>query len=272
VIHRDPHLIRAVTLGRGLWERPLDVVPANDADLYLRDNALDIGRSPTRDAENPFDPKRQEHVFTGAGLKTDNDSFRLLPPFTGGFNKLPSTVDYTPAGKLDYIGFHDFKSVAPRHGADNRIFLEVNNRGPKTATNVKARLFFAAKDEGTAFGNLPADFWNKFPDQDPADTSVWRPIAPAQAIAELRPADPVILTFSWSPPLGSPDRIGILAAVTSPDDPVNETRLDLASIIPNNKHIIVRETDVGVRSLIIVGGIVALLGIGTFAAVKALKD
>ena len=200
VIHKDPHLIRAVTLGRGVWERPLDTVAAQDADIYLRDNALDIGRSPTREGPNPFDPKRQETVFTGAGIKTDNDSFRFLPPFTGGFNKLPSTVDYTPNGNLDYIGFHDFKSVGPRHGADNRIFLEVNNRGPKTATNTKARLFFAAKDEGTAFGDLPPDFWAKFPDNDPADTSTWKPMAPAQTIAALRPAEPVILTFSWSPP------------------------------------------------------------------------
>ena len=52
---------------------------------------------------------------------------------------------------------------------------------------------------------------------------------------------------------------------------MNETRLDLASIVPNNKHIIVQETNVGVRSTLIVLGIIAGFGLLTFIGVKALE-
>ena len=134
-----------------------------------------------------------------------------------------------------------------------------------------ARLFFAPKDEGVPFPDLPSDFWQKFPNADPTAPSVWSPIAPAQTITALRPAEPVILTFSWSPPLFSQDRIAMLAVVTSPDDPVNESRLDLASIVPNNKHILVQEMKVGVRSAVIVLGIVAGLGLLAFLGVKAFE-
>jgi putative transposase len=37
----------------------------------------------------------------------------------------------------------------------------------------------------------------QFPSGNPSDTSNWHPVAAAQTIPELRPAEPMVLTFSW---------------------------------------------------------------------------
>ena len=271
-IQQEARLMRAATMGRGVWESPLDVPAAGHAGIFLRDDALDLGhfwRQPTPEGPNPFNPKTSETIFSGADLKVDNDSFKYLPPFTGGFNKPDSTIDFTSGGAIDYIGFHDIKAPGPRKGADSRVYLQVNNRGPQPATAVQARLFWANKS-GSAFPDLPADFWTKFPGADPADTSKWHPIGPAQTISKLLPAEPQILTFTW-PSDGIDDPVGVLAVITSPDDPLNESRFSIADIVPNNNHIILKQMGVGTRSGLIVLGVIALAGLLAVGGVEAYK-
>jgi photosystem II stability/assembly factor-like uncharacterized protein len=273
IIHDAARLMRVATLGRGVWERPipgpgpLPIVP--DADIFLRDNALDFGRPPTGEGPNPFNPTTIEKITSGADLKVDNDSFKYLPPFTGGFDKPSSTENYQSDGAIDFIGFHDQKDHGPRSGADSKIYLQVNNRGPKAATNVQARLFWVNK-EGAGFPDLPADFWTSFPGADSSDTSKWHPIGPAQTIAELRPAEPAVLTFDW-PSDGVGDPVGVLAAITSSAHP-KETGLSVASIVPGNQRILLKEMSVGTRSALIVLGVVAAVGLLTFFGYEALHD
>jgi len=68
-IQRRSRLMRAATYGRGVWERSLDALTARDADIYLRDNALDLGRPPTREGPDPFDSGKNQKLFSGADLK-----------------------------------------------------------------------------------------------------------------------------------------------------------------------------------------------------------
>lgn len=273
VIHDHARLMRVATLGRGVWERPIPgpgpIIIVPDADIFLRDNALDLGRPPTGEGPNPFHPTTIEKVFSGGDVKVDNDSFKYLPPFTGGFDTPSSTVNYKPDGQIDYIGFHDMKDHGPRSGADGKIYLQVNNRGPKAATNVQARLFWANK-EGAAFPDLPADFWVKFPVADPSDTSKWHPVGAAQTIDTLRPAEPAVLAFDW-PSDGLGDPVGVLAAITSPAHP-KETGLSLTSIVPGNQRILLKEMRVGTRSAVIVLGVVAAVGLLTFLGYESLHN
>jgi hypothetical protein len=103
-------------------------------------------------------------------------------------------------------------------------------------------LFWANKS-GASFPDLPSDFWTQFPSGNPSDTSNWHPVAAAQTIPELRPAEPVVLTFSWpSQDLG--DTIGVLAAITSPDDPIQETGLSVASVVPTERRVLLKEMSV----------------------------
>jgi photosystem II stability/assembly factor-like uncharacterized protein len=273
VVYKTPRLMRAATFGRGVWERPLDPSTGTlpNADIYLRDNALDLDRrgATSGEGKNPFDPKTIEKVFTGADLKVDNDSFKYLPPFTGGFEQPKSTVDYTPGGAIDFIGFHEMPNRGPRHGADAKVYLQVNNRGPKPANNVQARLFWANKD-GDAFPDLPADFWTAFPGSDPSDISTWHPIGPAQTIGVLRPAEPQVLTFPW-PSDGISNPVGVLAVITSPDDPIQESGRSIAAIVAANNHILLKELSVGLRSAFIVLGVVAAVGLLAFGGYELLN-
>jgi hypothetical protein len=209
-------------------------------------------------------------LFAGADLKVDNDSFKYPPPFTGGFETPSSTVNYQKDGPMDYIGFHDFSHHDPRTGADGRIYLKVNNRGPKPATNVQVRLFWANK-EGDAFPDLPTDFWTKFPGADPADTSKWHPVSAAQTIANLRPAEPAVLTFDW-PSDGISDPVGVLAAITCPEDPINENGLSVASIVASNKRILLREMRVSARSWLVMLGVLAIGGLLAYGGYETLRN
>jgi hypothetical protein len=263
MIHQKSRLIRAATFGRGVWERPLFDDDAPDAAIYLRDNLLDIARNPTPEAENPYFPGVIEKVFTGADLK-----LVVAGPLTP-----TSTVDYTPGGDLDYIGFHDLASASPVQGRDSRVFLQVHNRGPKSAKNVLARLFWANKS-GMSFPDLPTDFWTKFTTGDPSDTSNWHPLA-AQTIPELRPAEPVVLTFSW-PKQDLGNTVGMLAAITSPDDPIHETNLSVASVVPTARRVLLKEMSViksggGTSTGKIVAGVIIAVGLVAAIALIA-KD
>ena len=270
IIHDGARLMRGATLGRGIWERPIrDTITVPDADIFLRDNALDLGRPPTREGPNPFYPTTIEKVFTGADMKVHNDSFKYLPPFTGGFDQPSSTENYKHDGRMDYIGFHDFNDHGPRTGADAKIYLQVNNRGPQAAAAVKARLFWANK-QGSGFPDLPADFWTTFPDADSSDTSTWHPIGAAQTIATLRPAEPVVLAFDW-PSGGLGETVGVLAAIISPAHP-KETGLSIASMVPGNQRILLKEMSVGTRSAFIVLGVIAAAGLLTLSGYELLHN
>jgi len=181
-----------------------------------------------------------------------------------------STVDYTSLTGIDYIGFHDLKERRLQHGKDTQLFLQVNNRGPRPAKNVRARLFWANKD-GDSFPDLPGDFWAQFPAADPADTSKWHPIAPAQTIAELRPAEPVVLTFSW-PAEKIDDTVGVLAAITSPDAPIGNPGVSVAAIVPANKQVSVKELKVDSPGSSIVGKVLIALALATVVTVVVLKE
>jgi hypothetical protein len=249
VIDNDKRLMRAVTYGRGLWERPLDALTAPDTELYLRDNALDLGRPPTPEGPNPFEAGKSEKVFSGADLKVN----------ASGATEVTSTVDYTSLSGIDYIGFHDLPDRKLQHGKDTQIYLQVNNRGPSPAQNVQARLFWANK-EGGSFPDLPASFWTPFPTGDPADTSKWHPIGPAQTVAELRPVEPVILTFSW-PAEKVDDTVGVLAAITSTGNPIGDPGVSVATIAKSNKQVLLKELSVESPGSSIVGMVLLALAL-----------
>jgi photosystem II stability/assembly factor-like uncharacterized protein len=262
-IHGKQGLIRSATLGRGVWERSLDPAAAPDVDIYLRDNALDIGLQPTQTGTDPFDPSRQAVWQDGLDLKVDTAGF------FGGFEKPASTTDYTPGGNIDFIGFDKMPHSNPRKGSNARVYLQVNNRGPKTAKLVKARLFWATKTGGV-FPDLPADFWTAFEiGGDLSAGSPWHSIAPAEVIDEVRPAEPGVFSFFWDTSglsnflanvgLGPP--VGVLAVVTCGDDPVNEAGVSIATIVPANKRILLKEMPVKASNAAIVIGIIAGLGL-----------
>jgi hypothetical protein len=76
-----------------------------------------------------------------------------------------------------------------------------------------------------------------------------------------------VLTFSW-PSDGISSPVGVLAAITSPDDPIHATGQSVADIVAGNDHVLLKELSVGVRSAVIVLGIVAAAGLLAFTGYK----
>jgi photosystem II stability/assembly factor-like uncharacterized protein len=260
--HAARRLLRAATAGRSVWERPVDPPAAagSGVDLYVRHNLLDVGRRPSPSAvPDPLQPDRQVFYYDGRDVRLDTPF-----PIVGGFQKLKGTVDFTPDGPIDFLGFEQLEHGDPRAGSTSRVYVQVTNRGPAPATAVDLRVFYAVK-AGDNYPDLPGDFWAAFPNADPKDTSVWKPIGPKQSLGNVRPAEPRVVSLVWDVPSDLSGTVGLLCAVTGgAQDPVNETRLAVSKVAAENKHVVLKEVGVGVSSaaIVTVVALLVLVGVG----------
>lgn len=218
-----------------MWERKLDASGSPPlADLYIRDNIIDIGRDPVpADAVDPLNKDRHISPFSGADIKIDT------PLLGSDFLRLPSTLDYTGQTGADFIAFQQLDTLNElRRRTKSRVYVEVMNRGPADATNVVVRAFYASKPSG--YPNLPQDFWSKFPDADP-DMSDWKKIRDKVSLGTLPPAQPKGAMWEFETPLDTHDPVGILAVATCQEDPVAKTDFDPAHLATTDKRAALRE-------------------------------
>jgi photosystem II stability/assembly factor-like uncharacterized protein len=263
--HDGARLLRAATIGRSVWERAVDA-PAGGTgvDIFVRDNVTDIARGATAvNVANPLDLPNRLDWFTSLDLKVDTPFLGI-----GSFQTPASTVDYTPATAIDFIGYQKLDNNLARKAATSRVYAQVINRGPNPASNVQVRTFWAAKT-GDNYPNLPTDFWTAFPSADPADTSVWKPVGPVRTIAAIPPGEPGVATWDWDVPRDSADTLGLLAVITVPEDPVNETGLNVQAVATSNKHVALREVGVNPSALAVVAVILLVAGVATLVVAEA---
>ena len=211
----------AGTFGWGAFK--LDITPGvtkPPVDVYLRDDDLDTG----------------ELIPSPNGLPDP-----LLPA--------PATVDwwsspdikvnhapfYTPPGSVfDGVDF-DLNLVHedPYRGETNRIYLQVHNRGWQPTANVSVCAFVA--DASLGLPNLPNPLTP--PNFDLSSTADWTPVGPAQTISVLIPNRPVIVTWDFAFPAGAATHTCCLAVVSSPDDPMTNATTDVNTLVPDDKHV-----------------------------------
>lgn len=228
-VHAPSRLLRAATHGRSVWERPIDTAICPGVDIYMRDDAVDVGRripAPSG-VEHPLQPGETIYWYQSVDIKVDT-------PDAAGYQ--------TPTSTIDYIDFQTIEHRNPLRGATSRVYVQVHNRGVNAADSVAVRAFWANAAGGLP--DLPPDFWTAFPGADPADTSVWHPMGPAQTIATIRPGEPEIVEWDWAVPGDAPDHTCMFAAISCVDDPVAETSLDVDAIVPGNKHITLKNLHV----------------------------
>jgi hypothetical protein len=176
-------LIRAATHGRGVFEAELTPTTPHPADVYVRDTILDDGRdAPIASSPSPFVEGEILSALESPDIKIESAYFFRSSPTRA------STLDYTPTGPLDFIGFEQMDEGMLVGGRASTVHVQVRNRGPAPATTVRARAFFALK-AGGVYPDLPSDFWTKFPAADPSGSD-WKPIGPAVTLAKLRPGEP----------------------------------------------------------------------------------
>jgi hypothetical protein len=265
--HRAARLVRASTLGRGVWERPADdppvVPPTPQVDIYVRDYLADVGRTPSLgQTKHPvkFDTIRWTD---GIDIKVDTDD-----RFVGGFKTPSSTIDYA-GGAADYLGFEALGSDDVRPRTRSRVYVQVHNRGPDTAADVHVRAYFAPKGEA-GYPDVPEQFWTAFPGDAP-DLGAWTPLGPAQTIVELVAAAPEVVRFDFDFP-SLPDAIGILVAISTAHDPLPNLPRAVEDAVRADKHVALKEVSVGMPSYQIVLIVLGVLGVVTAAVVVAESD
>lgn len=204
-------LLRAATHGRGLWELRTDVNVQPTVDLFVRDHVMDTGRAPSGAAATAAweDPTRYLALNTPcywwecADIKTD------APP---SWQLLPSEVNYL---NFETRLVHE----SPERGNQNRVYVQVHNRGPLPATDVTVKIIAAGASAGLP--DLPADFWAAWPNS--AGDANWTPVGQPQTIPTLEPLRPTVLEWSWTPSANADAHSCMLVVVDSPSDPIPET-------------------------------------------------
>ena len=268
-IHQPSRIIRATTRGRSTWDRRLDIPAVAPAlvDLYLRDNPIDVARRDTPvDEADPLSTTRRVRWHSSVDIKLDAPAF-----LTGSYQTPASTLDYTPGGSIDFLGFERIEHEDPREQDDAKVYVQIQNRGPDVATNVKVRVFFNSKI-GDNYPDLPADFWAAFPDANSTSPITWLPVGPAITVAEIRPAEPSVVSWNWTVPHTPTSTVGLFAVVSNAQDPVNEARRTVEDVVRTNKHVALREIDVGIPTAAIFALVLVGLGvaaIGTAAVIEA---
>lgn len=242
-LHGPRRLLRAATYGRSVWERPIDTTSCKMVDLYLRDNILDTGRvqpSPSGHP-HPFDPSTNVYWWESVDIKVDARKFGKF-----GYYQTPEPI-------TDYVSFEgDLQHRNPRRPANNRLYIQVHNRGVSKATNVTVRVFVANTSAG--YPALSNDFWSagKPFSADPSSNE-WVPVGPAKSIAVLEPAEPAVFYWPWYvSKYAAPTDTSLLALATCSEDPlVGAGIYDVAILVQNRKQAALKK--VKVISIVIKG-------------------
>jgi len=227
------NLLRAASHGRGLWELRTDLATQPTVDIFVRDHLMDTGRAPS----GPMvlaaweDPTRYIalndpcHWWQCADIKTD------APP---SWQLLPSEVNYL---NFETRLVHE----SPEKGNQNRVYVQVHNRGPLPANNVTVKIMTAGASAGLP--DLPADFWTAWPNS--AGNANWTPVGAPQTIATLDPLRPTVLQWDWTPPADADAHSCMLVVIDSPSDPMPASSKSLFNIA----QLVTTEKRVGLKNL-----------------------
>ncbi len=147
-----------------------DLATQPTVDLFVRDHIMDTGRHPggTPVAAAWEDPTRYVALndtccwWHCADIKTDAPpAWQLLP------------------GEANYLNFETrLVDEDPEKGNQNRVYVQVHNRGPLPAANVTVKIMVAGASAGLP--DLPADFWTAWPNS--AGDANWTPVGAPQTI------------------------------------------------------------------------------------------
>jgi photosystem II stability/assembly factor-like uncharacterized protein len=245
-LHAPSRLLRAVTHGRGMWERKLDTTTSSDVDLFVRDHLMHSGRTPTPEGvaagfEDPLqfvflsDP--QSHWMC-ADIKVD-----ALEGSPLSYQMPVSAVDF-----LNYEARLQHRNA--QRGNVNRVYVQVHNRGIRNASGVTVKLHFA--DASAGLPPLPPDFWTAFP-ADSVDTTHWHPIG--VKTADVSTTIPTVLEWDWTTPIGQATHSCLFVVIDSAQDPIPAANkiFDVDTLVRSEKH-------VGLKNLHVVDALAAKIG------------
>ncbi|HVG32873.1 MAG TPA: hypothetical protein VM911_07330 [Pyrinomonadaceae bacterium] len=229
--------LRAATYGYGMFELDL-LSTCPPVDVYVRDNKLDTGET-SPSPSGVIDPTAVgQFVYWWESADIKVDAF----PY------------FATDALFDGVEFDRTASENPvrndaAHPNPNRLYVQVHNRGPLPAHNVRVKALWANASAGLP--NLPADFWSSFPNNWAA-ASAWKTINPAvpfQVIPTLEPWTPKVLRWNWTVPTTAADHTCVLVVISANEDPVMHSDANpndhlVWMLVPNDKHITLRNLHV----------------------------
>lgn len=226
-IRREKDVLRAATYGWGMWQRRIQP-PYPEVDIYIRNNKMDTGEGPPpTDVVDPQVVGTKLYFWESPDIKV---SLGLPNPKDG-------------------VEFDELFEIPTMRGFINPVWIQVHNRGWKTATNVKVRALWASGASGLP--PLPNDFWSTFPGNWSGESD-WQPLddtIPFQTIASLKPHTPAFLFWFWPLPLTASEDSCVLVVISSDQDPVTRSDANPDDLIVDpisvwDKHIAHRNMQV----------------------------
>ncbi len=227
-------LLRAATHGRGLWE--IDTGPdasVAEVDVFVRNHVLDDGRGrpAVAPAAGPVtaawdDPTRQITLGSPCWWWECADVKIDAPP---SFQLTPATTSY-------YTFETELVHRNPEVGTQNEVHVQVHNRGPAASGPVTVLALVGSAAAGPP--DLPADLWSAWPHS--AGDANWMPLGPAHVLPAVDPLRPEVVSWPWTPAVGSDPLSSVLVLVSSADDPLPaSTRyaLGVARLVTADKRI-----------------------------------
>ena len=148
----------------------------------------------------------------------------------------PPAYQTSLVGDVDYVFFESkLGHRNPQRGVVNRVYVQVHNRGIQDAQNVVVKLLSADATAGAP--NLPPDFWTAFPG-DPAG-GLWTSIGAAQIIPVIKPTEPAILEWDWTPPMSIAQHSCLLVVIDNAADPIPPANkgFDIWALANAERHI-----------------------------------
>jgi hypothetical protein len=137
---------------------------------------------------------------------------------------------------VNYLNFETrLQHENPERGNQNRVYVQVHNRGPLPATDVTVKIMVAGASAGLP--DLPADFWTTWPNS--AGDAHWTAVGTPQTIANLDPLRPAVLEWDWTPPLAADAHTCMLVVIDSPSDPIPAAGKVFAipQLVTSEKHV-----------------------------------
>lgn len=213
-------ILRIGTFGRGIWDCDLDGAPRRQ--LYIRQTVVENGRLYPRvlPATLPDDPRipagrlfmDHAHAFD---IRVDTAPFDFFDDVLDGveFDERAAVDDIVPLQRQAvYVQVHN-SGTEPAVNVDVHLLWTNSPAAPLALGAAPASLMPAGMPNAATFYNPPAF----------AGGGIWAQVAPPRRIDRVRPGEPKVARFDWTPPesLDLPGtNVALLALCTSPDDPL----------------------------------------------------
>jgi photosystem II stability/assembly factor-like uncharacterized protein len=223
--------LRCATYGRGAFECNLPTTPADRAmpsvRLSIRSHVMDDGRRYPAAQRIESDPRRPAAEglswIRSVDIRVDAPGIRLFDRFRFG--------EALDGAELD----QDLPNDPPSLGDVNYVYVQVHNRGTAEADGVNVDLYWAKTPNLTGAPDLQAGLWPPGGGDPPA--GAWQRAAPRQQLGNLRPGEPQVARFAWTPPPDAGAQVALLAVCSSTADVLPATRpsaiLDLVQAEPH---------------------------------------